>query len=290
MRAAVVGLVALVAGGASAADPVALRWKLAKGDTFYVRTVNEMQQTIGVLGQNMEQNQTSTSVARFKVLDATADGGLTVEQTITKVDIVGNLPGAADQAGKMKGATLTFTLDKDYKVTKVDGYDKYIEQISGGNDQAAQVVKAATSEETLKVSVEDMLNPGPGKPVAPGDKWTRETKLPLGPLGTFAVNARYTLDGVDAGAAKVSYDADATFTAGKGGDGLPFQITKGEMKADKYTGTMTFDTAAGRLKESSQNVKLGGALTVSAMGQEIELTFQQTLKVTSSVTATDPGD
>lgn len=289
MRVAVVGLVALLAGGASAADPVALRWKLAKGDTFFVRTVNEMQQTVGVLGQNMEQNQTSTSVARFKVTDA-ADGGLTLEQTITKVDIVGNLPGAADQAGKMKGATLTFKLDKEYKVTEVAGYDKYLEQISGGNDEAAKVLRAATSEEALKVTVEDLLNPGPGKPVAPGDKWARETKLPLGPLGNFAVNARYTLDGVDGGAAKVSYDADASFTPGKGGDGLPFQITKGELKADKYTGSLVFDAAAGRLKESSQNVKLGGSLTVSAMGQEIELTFQQTLKVTGTVTATDPGD
>lgn len=289
MRAAVVGLVALLAGGATAADPVALRWKLAKGDTFYVRSVNDMQQTIGVLGQTMEQQQTTTTVARFKVLEAGADKTV-LEQTITKVDIVGNLPGAADLAGNMKGATLTFTLDKDYKVTKVDGYEKYIDRISGGNEQVAQVVKAASSEDALKASVEDLLNPGPGKPVAPGDKWTRETKLALGPLGNFTVNGRYALDGVDAGVAKVSYDADASFTPGKGGDGLPFQITKGELKADKYTGTLAFDTAAGRLKEVTQNVKLGGSLTVSAMGNEIELTFQQTLKVTGTVTPTDPGD
>src|SRR4051794_21841349 len=102
MRAASFGLVVLLAGGASAADPVTLRWKLKKDDNFYVRTVQEMNQTIGVLGQNQEMNQTTTTVTRFKVLDA-SDTGLTLEQTVHKVDIAGNIPGAADQAGKMKG-------------------------------------------------------------------------------------------------------------------------------------------------------------------------------------------
>ncbi len=289
MRAAMFGLVVLLAGAAPTADPVTLRWKLAKGDVLYVRSVQEMQQTIGVLGQNQEMTQSTTTVTRFKVLEAGTDG-MTVEQTIQKVDIAGTVPGAAEQAGKMKGATLTFTLDKDNKVTKVDGYDKYLEQISGGNEDTAKVLKAATSEDTLKVTVEDLFTPGPGKPVKPGDKWTRDTKLPLGPLGTFALSARYTLDSLDGATAKIVYDADATFTAGKGGDGLPFQIVKGELKADKYDGTMTFDTAAGRLRETTQNVKLGGALTVSAGGMEIELTFKQELKVTGTVTDKDPGD
>ncbi len=289
MRATSVGLVVLLAGAASAADPVTLRWKLAKGDTFYVRSVQEMNQTIGVLGQNQEMNQTTTTVTKYDVLDA-ADGGLTVKQTIHKVDIRGNVPGVDAQAGKMKGATLTFKLDKDMKVTAVEGYDAYIEQISGGDDNLAKVLKSASSEENVKVTVDDLFNPGPGKPVKTGDKWTRDTKLPLGPLGVFALNARYTLDALDGATAKVVFDADATFTAGKGGDGLPFQITKGELKADKYDGTLNFDTATGRLKETSQSVKLGGSLTVSAMGNEIELTFKQELKANSTVTDKDPGD
>lgn len=289
MRAAAVGLVVLLAGAASAADPVALRWKLKTGDVFYVRSVQEMNQTIGVLGQNQEMNQTTTTVTKYEVVDA-ADGGLTVKQTIHKVDIQGNVPGVEGQADKMKGATLTFKLDKDMKVAGVEGYDKYIEQVSGGDENTAKVIKAASSEENVKVTVEDLFNPGPGKPVKAGDKWTRDTKMPLGPLGTFSLAARYTLDSLDGATAKVVYDADATFTAGKGGDGLPFQITKGELKADKYDGTLSFDTAAGRLKDTSQSVKLGGSLTVSAMGNEIELTFKQELKATSTVTDKDPGD
>ena len=288
MRAAFVGLVVVLAGAASTADPVPLKWKLAKGDQFFVRSVQEMNQTIGVLGMNKEMTQTTTTVTRFKVLEAGTDG-LTVEQTIQKVDIVGDTPGA-DQAEKMKGATLTFTLDKANKVTRIDGYDKYLEQISGGNADTAKVVKAAASEDSLKVTIEDLFSPGPDKPVKPGDKWTRETKLGLGPLGNFTVNARYTLDGLDGAVATVVYDADASFTPGKGGDGLPFQITKGELKADKYEGTMRFDTAAGRLKETTQTVKLAGTLTVSAAGMEIELTFNQAIKATGTVTDKDPGD
>ena len=287
MRAAtMLGLVVLLAGAAAPADPVPLKWKLKQGDEFYVRNVQEMQQTIGVLGMNKESSSTTTTVTRFKVTEA-GDGGLTVEQTILKVDATGE---AAEKAGKAKGATLTFKLDKDYKVTAVEGYDKYIEQIAGGNDQEAQVAKLAASEDTVKVSVEDLFSPGPGKPVKPGDKWTRDTKLPLGPLGNFALAARYTLDSLDGPTAKVSYDADAVFTPGKGGGGLPFEITKGELKADKYTGTLTFDTAAGRLRGTTQEVSLGGALTVSAGGMEIELTFKQQVKATGTVTDKMPED
>ncbi len=287
MRAAtMLGLVALLAGAAAPADPVPLKWKLKQGDEFYVRTVQEQQQTIGVLGMNKESTTTSTTVTRFKVTEA-GDPGLTVEQTILKVDATGD---GAEQAGKAKGATLTFKLDKDNNVTAVEGFDKYIEQIAGGNDQTAQAVKLALNEDTLKVAVEELFNPGPGKPVAAGDKWTRETKLPLGPLGSFLLNARYTLDSLDGATAKVSYDGDGTFTPGKGGAGLPAEIVKGDLKADKYTGTLTFDTAAGRLRASTQEVNLGGALTLSANGMEIELTLKQQQKGTSTVTDKMPED
>lgn len=289
MRAVFVGLVVVLAGAAPTADPVPLRWKLAKGDQFFVRSVQEMQQTIGVLGMNMEQSSTTTTVSRYKVLEAGADG-MTVESTITKTDIVSNVPMAAEQAGRMKGATLTFKLGKDMKVTEVVGYDKFLEQIAGGNEDQAKVMRAAASEDALKVAVEDLFNPGPGNPVKPGDKWTRDTKMSLGPLGNFAINARYTLDSLDGPAAKVSYEADAAFTAAKGGGDLPFSISKGELKADTYTGSLVFDTAAGRLKESAQNVKLGGALTVAAAGNEIEMTFSQTLKVTGTVSDKEPAD
>ena len=113
-----------------------------------------------------------------------------------KADITGNLPGVEGLAGNMKGATLTFILDKNLKVTKVVGHDAYIEKISGGNDDIAKVMKASATTDTLKVAVEDMLAVGPGKPVSPGDTWKRDTKLAVGPLGDFTLNAKYTLDEV----------------------------------------------------------------------------------------------
>lgn len=283
MKLAAAGLVLAVAlAPARAADPVTLKWKLAKGDVVYAKTVTKMEQTVGVLGNTMDQSQDSTIVTKYTVVDASA-GGYTLEQTIVKAEITGNLPGAEGLAGNMKGATLTFTLDKDMKVTKVDGYDGYIEKIAGGNEDIAKVMRASAGPDTLKVSVEDMLAVGPGTPVKPGDTWKRDTKLAIGPLGDFALNAKYKLDDVTGGVAKVSYTADATFTAGKGGEGLPFQITKGALKADEYAGSLTFDVAAGRPKAGSMTAKMGGTLTVSVMGMELELTFKQTLKVTNTL-------
>lgn len=282
MTLAVAGLVLAALAPARAADPVTLQWKLAKGDVIYAKTVTKMDQTVGVMGMTMDQNQESTIVTKYTVIDATSDGGLVLEQTIAKADISGNLPGVAGVAGNMKGATLTFTLDKNWKVTKVDGYDLYIEKISGGNEDAAKLLKASAGPDTLKVAVEDMLAVGPGKPVNPGDTWKRDTKLSVGPLGDFTLNAKYTLDELKDGAAKVSYTAEAAFAAGKGGEGLPFQITKGELKADKYAGSLVFDTAAGRPKSGAMSTEMAGTLTVSVNGMELDITFKQTLKVTTT--------
>jgi hypothetical protein len=282
MRFIVAGLVLAALAPAKAADPVVLQWKLAKGDVIYAKTVQKMEQTVGVMGMSMDQNQDSTIVTKYTVLDTTSDGGFVLEQSIVKADITGNIPGVGDTAGNMKGATLTFTLDKNLKVTKVDGYEAYVEKISGGNDDIGKVLKASATPDTLKVAVEDMLAVGPGKPASVGDTWKRDTKLSVGPLGDFTLNATYKLDEVKDGAAKVSYTADATFAAGKGGGGLPFQITKGELKAKDYAGSLVFDPAAGRPKSGTMSTEMGGTLTVSVNGMELDITFKQNQKVTTT--------
>jgi hypothetical protein len=285
----------LVAGLALAfafqADATTLRWKLAKGDTFYARTVNELEQTVGVLGQSMEQNQTQTVVHRYKVLDA-GDKGTVLEQTIVKAEMKGNLPGAEGLADRMKGLTLTYTLDGKGKVSKVEGYEAYIDKLAGDDENIKKLLKATMNQETLKMGVQDLFGFVPDEPVKPGDTWKRKYDMSLGPIGKFGMNATYKYAGPADGAAKITYTADAKFSPPDDGadGGLPFTITKGNLTAEKFEGTLLFDAKAGRLKESKTDAKMGGKLTASINGMEVEIEFKQNLTVTSTVSESNLAD
>jgi hypothetical protein len=79
----------------------------------------------------------------------------------------------------------------------------------------------------------------------------------------------------------MDYTAPKSDAAG----GLPFQIKKGELKADKVTGTVTYDAKAGRIADSTMQMDLGGNLTIDIAGMETNVTLTQ--KQTSSVKTMD---
>ena len=277
---------ALAAPPPPAAVPLA--WKLDKGDKFYVETTTKLDQTITLPGgQKQKQNQNQTTYHRYRVLDA-AGGKLVLEQTILRTETAGNL-APDDAAKRLKGVSMTYTLDKSFKVTDLQGYDTFLDAASGDDATARKALAAMLPEEVLKTAVEDLFGSVPGRAVKAGETWTRKTRLPMGPIGDFAVAATYKYTGPADGGEKITLAADMTYTAPKGdGAGLPFQITKGELKADQFTGTVHFDAKAGRLRTSEAATKVNGKLTFRAMGTDVEVEIAQDMKLTSKVTDKNP--
>jgi hypothetical protein len=262
-----------------------LTWKLKKDDTFYVKTANTIKQTIQVLGMDQDQDQESTTYHKYKVLSADKDG-IVVEQTIQKADMKSPLPGAENIGAKMKGLKLTYTLNAKNEVSKVEGYDKFLDAISGDNDMAKELMKLTMSEDTLKMGVSDVFGFIPNKAVKAGDTWKREYKFSLGPLGDFAINADYKWAETGEKGDKITWTATTKYNAPKGdAGGLPFSISKGELKAEKFEGEYLFDSKAGRLKSGTTNAKINGKMTISAGGMEIEMGLKQ--DVTTKVTVSD---
>ena len=105
-------------GSAVAQADAPLTWKLKKGDVFYAKAVNAMKQTVSVNGNKMNQEQNQTTYHKYTVKEAGKDGTV-IEQTVMRSDVEGNLPGTADVAKKLKGVSLTFTLNAKNEVTKV---------------------------------------------------------------------------------------------------------------------------------------------------------------------------
>ena len=275
---------------APAADDVTIRWKLTKDDTFYTKTVTVMEQTMSVMGNDMEQNHTQTAVSKFKVLKAD-DTGTVIEQTIVRTEVEGNIPGIGEAAKKLNGAVLKFTFDPELKVTKVEGFQAMLDKIADGNDEILKVIKASISEDMYKIAVEDLFRMGNSKPIAVGDTWKKNYDMPLGPLGHMEMNAKYKYEGPESGLEKITFTADAKFGPPKEGAELgPITIVKADLKTDSFSGTILFDSKAGRLKESKTEMKMNGSMTMKVMGNEIEIGMKQKTKSTSTVSTNNPAD
>ena len=266
-----------------------LQWKLAKGDVFYTKTVTKSDQTITVMGNDMEQKSDQVVYHKYEVKDF-SDKGLTLVQTVQKSTAKSDLPGMADTAEKMKGMVLTYILDSDYTVTKVEGVDKAIDSIAGDNEATKAMLKTTMSEDALKLGLSELFRVGPSKVVKVGDTWKKDYNLPLGPLGTFKLVSNYKYAEAGADADKVEYTAEGEFTLNKGDTGLGFSFSKGDLKTDSMSGDVLFDSKKGRLKSTSSKMKMSGTMAISANGTEIEMKLKNTTDTVVTVSDKSQAD
>jgi len=269
-------------------DTYTLQWKLNEGDVFYNKSTVDMDQTIEVMGMKIDQKVAMKTVLKFKV-KSVKDGVTVVEMTYleNKIEAEG-LPGA-NIGEKLKNITFTATLDKELKVTKLEGYDKFLDAISDGVEEQKKLLQAVMPEATIRQMFSQTFVIGPGKPVAVGDTWNRTDKVPLGPLGNVEAKSAFKLDSVKGDLAKVTVKGDLAFKPGDGGDtGLPFKITKADLKVEKFAGTHAFDLKTGRVAETKVEMEMSGTMTVAVAGQSIDAGLKQKMKTVGVITDKNP--
>jgi hypothetical protein len=273
---------AIYAVSAPAAEGTKIELKFKQDDTFYVESISNTKQTMEFAGTKQDSESDSTTVTRFKVLKSDKDGTV-IEQRIESIKnkTTGGAPGADKIMDALKGATFKLTLDAKGEVTKLEGYEDFIKKLSSENDATAKMIKAFMSEETLKAAASENFAFLPNKPVSKGDTWKRSQSVPLGPLGTLKGETTYTDKGPGKDGEEIALEQTLTYSPPKEDDaGLPFKITKGEMKADKASGSLVFDASKGRLVRSDMTMKMKGSLTFEVAGNatSINLEMQQTSK------------
>jgi hypothetical protein len=275
-------VVALPVLSAPAGEGVKFELKFKEGETFFVETTNNSKQTMTFAGMKQDSDSESTTITKFKVLKVDKDATV-IEQTIESIKnkTSGGLPGADKIMDSMKGQTFKLTLNAKGEVTKLEGYDEFIKKLGSDNDTTAKLLKSFMSEDTLKASAAENFAFLPDKPVNKGDSWKRTQSVPLGPLGTLKGETSYTYKGPGKDGEEISAEQSLAYSPPKEDDsGLPFKITKGEMKADKASGTMVFDVTKGRLVRTDSTMKMKGSLTFEVAGTAttLDLEIQQTSK------------
>ena len=282
-------LAVALAAPAAPADDVKLMWKLNEGDSFYSQTKGNIEQTFNVMGKSVTQTIESETVVRYTV-KSIKQGTTVVEITYlsnkTKAE---GLPGADAANGKLKGVTLTATLDGKMEVIKLEGYDKVIDAIAGDNEQAKIAAKGLLPEAVVKQGLNDTFALVPGGVTKVGGTWKRKDSIPLAGLGEVGVASTYKLDAVTNDVAAVSWTAIGTFKAGDGNlPGLPVKLSKADLKIEKLSGSYSFDLPKGRLTQSKTTMEMSGTMTFSANGKDVSMDVKQKMTQTATISEKNP--
>lgn len=273
-----------VAAALSAPVPKApapeLKWRFNKGDTFYV--VSEQEATVSVNlggGNAAAQKNTSTTSLTYKVTVADADPKATVlevEFIDSAVGVGGNAAPPVKPEG-LPGKTLTFTLDADHKVTKVDGVDGVLKAAAGGGLNGM-----FQGEEGIKHMLDDPLRAVPGKVLGKGDTWTAERTQSLGDGISMTRTDKGTVSGNEGGLTKLDVESDHTM---EWTGNAPISL---KLKGEKGKRTVLFDPKAGRVTKVTDAYTMSGDGTIGGGGNGQAINLSMEMKGTITVSDEKP--
>jgi len=290
---------------ATSGDKVEIKWKFDKDKPVYEEMTTKTSQEMKVMGMDVKQTQDQTFNFSLAFKEDEKDKNTVVTQKIEgvklKIEVAGN-PITFDSANPttgnaalndffkaLVGSEFKLTLDKDMKVTKVEGRDEFLKKLTQANQQMDTLLKRILSEEALKQMADPTFGILPKQgAVAKGDTWKRESELSLGPIGSYKSIFTYTYEGQDEknkDLAKIKVDTNLTYVAPTGTEeGLPFRIKTADLKSKNAKGSVLFDVKKGRLEKSEQSLELEGNLDIeiSGMSTKVELKQKQDTTVTTS--------
>ena len=302
------------------ADPNAKKFelKLEKGKSFYQEMSTAVTQVIKVQGQDLTQKQDSTF--QFKWTPTKQEGDKwyleqEVEGLKMTIDISGNVisydsskqdggvtagnPTLTQFFKALVGAKFTVILDKNQKVEKVEGKDKFITDLGAGSPQMDNLLKKIMTDDALKQMCDPSFGLTPDSPKKVGDTWKKESTLDLGPIGTYQVtyNFKYVGPATDEDKKdparketdKIEVETSLVYTAPKANpEGLLFRIKDGKLTSTNPSkGIIFFDTKNQRIQSAEISISLKGDLTVTIGGTEtkVELNQEQKTKITTQDTS-----
>jgi hypothetical protein len=284
LRWGLLGLVVVAGAVGRDARAAALRWKFKPGETLHY--VTDQKTVTAVKGGGLDVKTTLTQTidmswaVKSVAPDETAEMTQTIDRVRTKIESAFGAFEYDSQAEKapegpiaaslvpllkaLVGAQFAFKISPQGELTDI----RVPEQVTKALREAGPAGGAAGmfSEDGLKNMIAESSLALPKDDLAKGKSWTRQTKIPTPPVGSMTLDKTYTYDGPDpaagSGVDKVSLDTKIGIELAPGAPS-DFKITSQEGK-----GTFLFDTAAGRIVNSTVTEKVETLVTV----QKTEIT------------------
>jgi hypothetical protein len=307
-------LLALFATAAPLPEDGAFRWKFEKGMTFYQEMTTEADQQMKVMGQNVAQKQKQTFTFRWDVLKQEGANWVLrqrCEGVKMAIDSGGNKstydstqPGnannpLADFFKELVGSEFTVTLDRNMRVTKVDGRKQWLQKLAAANPQMKPLLEQVFSEEAMKQMAESLLKQMaeplfsalPPRPLEKGESWVQVHRTDMGPGGMYQMTYEYLFQ--DKGARYADFRIGNILTRyeppkNPGGGGLPFTITQANLKSKRGGGHIRFDLEKRRVDQSEMELEIEGTMDLDIGGQNTTIELRQEQKTTTKVTDANP--
>ncbi|MEO1994586.1 MAG: DUF6263 family protein, partial [Planctomycetaceae bacterium] len=272
-------LVLAISVPAAASAQQMLVWKFSTGDVFFVEEVVLQEQSVTIGDRTDTKKTRQTTITQFRVLNATPNGNVDLEITIESILDGGGQSN--DVTRRISGSKFELTLDSKGQLNRFDGYSNFIKRVANGNIQFERLFQSVLSEDTLQQTMVQLLTSVPGTPVNRGQSWQQKHTLNVGPFGTLEVDRSFSHKGV------VNRDGGSFVNVGLMGAAkyrlpdpdksrLPFKVTKGALKVDRFQGSGSFDLQRQRMQTLDVELHVTGILTISVGPQQAELTIDQT--------------
>jgi len=265
-----------------------------------MEVVQTQKQTFYVQWTPKEKKDANTWIVDYKIVGVKMDiqiGGNSITYDSTAKDQQPDNP-LTQFFKALVGAEFKMTVKRDDKkgiyVESVEGVPQFVAKLAQANEQLKPLLEQILNPEALK----QMSNPTFA--VYPKNetewkegKWAYDVKLNMGPIGSYDTKYTYMRNTKDDKKKNV-VDVTATmdYSAPKSGDtgNLPFVIKKGSLTADKdkTVGTVTLDTAKGRIAESTMDMELKGDLTIDIAGVETVVNLNQKQKSSVKTLSENP--
>jgi hypothetical protein len=289
-------------------DKTNLTWKFEKDKSFYQELKTETSQVMKIMGMDVTQTQNQTFYFKWTPLEQ-KDKDWVIEQEIIgvkmEIKIGGNTitydstaPGGAnnplaDFFKALLNSKFKLTVGPDLKVKSIEGRQEFLSKLVAANPSMKPLLDAILSEDALKQMAEPTFAAVPNKEVKKDETWKYNSKLALGPIGSYDTTYEYKYLGKD----EKEKDSDkigvtATLKYEKPGDnaasGLPFKIKDGKLESKQATGSVVYDPKLGRITSSKMQLELSGNLDIEIGGMVTKVDLTQKQTTTSTLTTDNP--
>jgi hypothetical protein len=298
---------------ATGADkPANLKWKFEKDKPFYQTMTTSTEQNMKVMNSDVTQKQEQTFWFSWTPTGQDKDGNWTLKQKIEGVKMSINIGGQnidydstkdsaatnplADFFKNLVGSEFTLTVDKNtLKVKDISGRSEFVKKLAAANPQMEPLLNQILSDQALKEMADPTFAAVPNKEVKKGDPaWERESKLNMGPIGSYENTYKYTYEGKDEkqkNLDRIKVDTTLKYvppadTQAGATNPLPFKIKTANLTSSDAGGTILFNEDKGRVESSDLSLTLKGELTIEIGGTttKVDLNQKQNTKVTTSDT------
>jgi hypothetical protein len=257
-----------------------LVWKFNVGQVYECERAASQTQSVELKGKTITSTRRSTWRVRLEVIEKDASAARIHAKLIS---VEHRIMPAADDAlkldRKMQGGSFMLTVTPTGRLTKLDGYEDFLNRLAAGDKDVLKALRATFPLETFQQAFADFFGPLPMNAVNKGDRWQHAVSEPIPHFGTLRSTVQSIHAGTKGSLDRIEYTVAAEIELPKDDKSVLFRVTKGSVTSEKSFGILSFEKIAGRLASHERSIRLRGTFTVELMDQQYPMAFSSDSEV-----------